>query len=57
MKRPVKAPLLIIGCSCCMRRRACVPMRYLGLWLCRQCCARVGRSSVVALAWFQAQAR
>jgi len=57
MKRRVMAPLLITGCDCCQRRRACAPFRDLGLWLCRQCIQRFEGACFLARLALQRQGR
>ena len=57
MKRRVLAPLLITGCDCCQRRRACAPFRDLGLWLCLRCIWRVVAGCSKACLEFQRQGR
>ena len=57
MKRRCVAPLLITGCDCCVRRRACMPFRFLGLWLCKPCIRRFARVGIKAMDEFQRQGR
>jgi hypothetical protein len=57
MKRRCVAPLLITGCDCCQRRRACAPFRDLGLWLCKLCIRRFARVGIKAMDEFQRQGR
>jgi len=60
VKRQVRAPLLVTGCSCCRRRRACVFLPLLSGYkhpLCRQCIRALMPRLTAALAYFQAQGR
>jgi hypothetical protein len=57
MKRRCVAPLLITGCDCCQRRRACAPFRDLGLWLCKLCIRGLMPRLTAALREFQRQGR